>query len=174
MKVGPHSGFGLKKIIEMKKKEESIYGKFFWGYSGVFCRLFKTVKFVEKCLKNYGIVPTFVAIPTKSKYFSHNIGKITEYSIDGKQYHPLPSKVLLIGCKYALICKNLKEVDMTLDLNRYIVRSTKKTQKPLGEYVKYRVNKACAVLMDNPTLSSKHVNVSFIADLIDPFCVFLR
>ncbi len=38
MKSGPYCDLSLDEIIDIKQKEEKKVGKFFWGYSGVFCR----------------------------------------------------------------------------------------------------------------------------------------
>ncbi len=38
MKAGPYCGYSLDEIIDIKQKEEKNISKFFWGYSGVFCR----------------------------------------------------------------------------------------------------------------------------------------
>lgn len=173
MKAGPHSGYTLDEIYRMKKKEEKVYGKFFWGYSGVFCHPLRVVAFVKQSLRDYGVVPVLIMTTTPSKYVSASIGKIKEYSVDGETYVPLPKKVLLKGCEYAVIGKNLQQVDFALDLNRYEVVSGKSSGKLLGEYVKYRINKACAII-SSAASSSRIIRISYVSVLTSPYCVFLR
>jgi len=174
MKVGPHSGFDLDKIIEIKKREEKIYGKFYWGYAGTFCHPEKVIDFVNKSLLDYGRAPMMYMSATASKYFS-DIGRISEYSIDGKNYKHLPKGITLTGCKYAIIAKKIKKVDFSIDLNKYIIVNGSCQGKALGEYIRYHVNKACAMYKNDTAITtSRFVKISFVAELTNQYAIFLR
>lgn len=175
MKVGPHSGYNLNEIFAIKKREEKLCGKFFWGYAGTLCHPSKVNAFVRQSLNDYGGVPMLVMTTTPSKYFSR-LGMINEYSTDGNSYHPLPRGVLLTGCTFSVIGKKLEQVDFTIDLNKYDIVNTKNAGRPLGEYIRYHVNKGCAVLSPSHVefIEPRNVRVSCIAQLVPPYCVFLR
>jgi len=172
MKAGPHSGDTLEDIIKMKLEEQTKFGRFYWGYSGTLCHPYKVQKFAQEAVNN-GVVPLLVLSPTRSAYDVGGIKKIVhEYSIDDKKWNKLPRGVHLWNCKFAITASNMQKVDQYIDLNEYIVASGKKAC-PLGEYIRYRVNKACAIFrgMSNQPCLTK---ISYIAELVPPFCIFLR
>lgn len=175
MKAGPHSGYDLDEIFTMKKEEERLHGKFFWGYAGTLCHPIKIHAFVSQSLNEYGNAPMLVLTTTSSKYFS-DLGTIKEYSLDGKDYWPLPAGVFLTGCTFVVIGTNLERVDFTVDLNRYNVADGKNVGRPLGHLIRYHVNKGCAILSPNRVvpIEPKYARVSYIAQLVTPYCAFVR
>jgi len=178
MKAGSHSGYDLDEIFEIKKREEYSYGRFYWGYSGTLChpsRIHYFVRQLNLCggSNSEPAPPMLVLAYTPSIYFS-KIGRITQYSVDRKVWFSLPSEVLLTGCQYAIIGKNLRRVDITIDLNEYKTVLGEKIGKPLGEYIRYHVNKACAVFCPDSSLQQRNVRVAYIGELISPYCVYVR
>jgi hypothetical protein len=178
MKVGPHSGFDLSEIIAMKEAEEKAHGKFFWGYAGTLCHPYKVVDFARQSLKN-GKRPMMVMAYTPSKYVS-SIGRLSEYSVDKVRWVPLPEGVILKGCKYAVIGKGLRRVRFLIDLNSYTVWNGGqialwgRSGKPLGEYLRGQVNKACAIFMPTSSKPPCYTQILCTAEIIEPYCVFLR
>ncbi len=172
MKAGPYCGFSLETIIDIKEREEQAVGKFFWGYSGVFCHPKRVVPFVEMALQN-GSRPTLLFAITPSK-FSSSIGQAKELSINGKEWTSLPKQVLLVGNKYAVVGQNLRRVNLELDLSEYEAMLGQELGKPLDEYIKYRVDKACAVHVGDKNRSPKTALISFASELVEPFCVYVR
>lgn len=174
MKIGYHTNEEIDEIVKRKLKEERDVGYFFWGYGGSFCHPLNQIKpFIEKCLA-IGIKPKLLMSFTPSKYISTpNFAK--EYSTDKKDWRPLPEKVSIKGSKYAIVCKNLKKVNVEIDLNSYMVGVGNKKGTPLGEYIRYRVDKACAFLNDSKKkLPEKTVKIVYVADIINPWAVFVR
>ncbi len=57
---------------------------------------------------------------TPSKYISP-LTFAKEYSIDNKNWQPLPEHISVTGSKYAFICRNLSKIDTEIDLNSYVV-----------------------------------------------------
>ena len=160
----------------MKKKEEQVLGRFFWGYAGTLCHPSKVIPFVQKSLDGYQQAPQLVMSTTPSKYYSSSVGRIKEYSEDGRTYRPLDDEVTLIGCTYAVIAKNIRQVDVVLDLNKYEMANGSHLGKPLGEFIRYQINKGCAKLYSNdiPPYDPRNVRISYMADLVSPYCVFLK
>jgi hypothetical protein len=176
MKIGYHCDESLEEIIKRKKREESVSGKIFWGYSGSLCHPLTQVRpFIIEALKRK-LKPLVLLSPTPSKYISQP-KLMREYSIDRKEWYPLPLGVSIRGeCRYALICKNLRRVNMLIDLNMYKVATGKNKGKPLGEVIKFRVDKACAFFEHTRTglSKAKNIEILYIAEITEPFAVFLR
>lgn len=55
MKIGPFCGFSLEEIIDIKTKEQAAIGKFFLGYSGVFCHPKRVSEFIKLAKADHGI-----------------------------------------------------------------------------------------------------------------------
>lgn len=174
MIVGPHSGFSLGAIFEMKKQEEARLGYFYWGYAGTLCYPPRVCEFVAEAMSRVGRVPKVVMVETKSQYKSTSVGRIRRWSVDRKQYQRIPERVTLIGCTIAVTCSNLTLCDEPLDLNRYVVMNGNGATSRLGHYVRYQINKACAIVEEcEPALPPREVRVVATADLVDPYCIYL-
>jgi len=97
-----------------------------------------------------------------------------EYSIDGKTWKPLPEGILVAGSKYALVCENLREVNMLIKTNEYRVATGRCKGEALGEYLRFRTDKACASLATDPSEGNLRLHVSLVGELKEPYAVFLR
>ena len=174
MIVGPHSGFSLGTIFEMKRQEEARLGYFYWGYAGTLCYPPRVCEFVSDSMSRIGRAPKVVMVETKSEYKSTAVGRVQRWSIDRKQYQRIPAGVTLIGCTIAVTCSNLTLCDQPLDLNRYVVMNGNVATSRLGHFVRYQINKACAILEEcEPALPPREVRLVATADLVDPYCIYL-
>lgn len=178
MKVGSHSGFSLEEIIAMKRQEEEKYGKFFWGYAGTLCHPFRVVDFAAQVLSNNDVLRMVMTF-TSSKYFA-STKKLGEFSKDGIHWEPLPDGVILTGCKYALVGKNLYTCQANIDLNSYVVWDGGPQQqwgnqgRILGDYLRGRVNKACAVISPPAKRVPYDAKAIYVTDIVEPYCVFVK
>lgn len=178
MKVGPYCGYSLDEIIDIKKKEEKLYGKFYWGYSGVFCHPRTINAFVSYCLLN-NLSPKVLMVETKSSYDSEDAEKLGQYSVDGSVWNELDNKVNLVGnaakphC--AVTARNLQEIDIEINLSDYCVfrGMIPDMNKNLSEYFKYRVDKACALFNPGDRVE-KIVSVKYSAELVEPFGMYIK
>lgn len=179
MKIGPYCGYSLREIIEIKKKEEKKIGMFYIGYSGVFCRPNKIQEFVSQAILNKENVKVLF-IETKSSFNTSKVDRFTKYSSDNYEWENLSKDVLLVGNKsrkhFAICGKNLKEEDFRLDLNQYCILNGMfpNKAKPLGDYFKYRVDKACGYYISSNRLDKKEVQVKYSCDLVSPFSVYIQ
>jgi len=173
MKAGYHTDETLDEIIRRKIIEEKKCGVLYWGYNGVLCHpLNQVVPFVRKALE-VGETPKLLLSVTSSKFQrERHIAK--EYSTDGKNWLPFPSEALLTGCKYSLVCKNFRPVDFDLDLSRYRVSIGNSAGKLLSDYFKFRTDKACAMLDETVEGEPKLIRISYEAELVEPYAVFIR
>jgi hypothetical protein len=173
MKVGFHVDEDLDSIIVRKKREQDACGMIFWGYGGVACHPTNQVlPFVYQSVFNNRI-PYLAMSLTKSR-FDGTLKYATEYSINGLSWEPLPPGVMVKGSKYAIVCRNLRPVRAQIDLGQYGVSVGPSKGKSLSSYLKYRVDKACATLSDETLCSVKLTEVAYVAEIVDPFAVFLR
>ncbi len=177
MKVGPYCNHSLDEIIEIKQKEEKKIGKYFWGYSGVFCH----PKTIQSLMSYSNTQPIYVLfVETKSSFIPDKVDRFEEYSSDKDVWSKLPEEVLLVGNKkkshFAITAKNLKKIDMSLDLSQYctLMGMFPNTSQSLDDYFRYRVDKACAVYIPNGGKEKKEIKISYISELVTPSCVYIR
>lgn len=172
MKIGPFSGFSLEEIIEIKEKEEKHVGKFFLGYSGVFCHPKRVVEFIELAKRDKSKV--FVLfVKTKSNFIS-KIDRLLEYSIDKNIWNKLDEKVLLVGSKFSIVGKNLKKVDFDINLSDYTSVLGTTEGKTLDNYLMWRCDKSCAIYKPQKSKSSKLVKVDYMCELTEENIVYVR
>jgi len=177
MKVGPYCGYSLDEIINIKQKEEKKVGKYFWGYSGVFCR-----PNVVKNLVNYanGNKVYVLFIETKSDFKPSTFDKFNKFSRDGGIWNDLPEDVLLVGNMnkphFAITGNKLKEVNMTINLSQYCTLKGifPNENQRFDKYFRYRVDKVCGVYVPNNKVEKKDVQVKYISELIEPYSILIR
>lgn len=181
MKAGPYCGYSLEEIIKIKQKEEKEIGKFFWGYGGVFCRPDLIKAFASSANQNKK--KTLVLFTeTKSSYKTTSEGRFTDFSENKLEWDPLPKKVLLVGNKqrphFAICGKNLKKVDLKIDLSQYQVFLKSglfpDLDKNLIDYFKYRVDKALGIYTPKKTPENKMIKINYVCELTEPHCVYIR
>lgn len=172
MKVGPHSGMNLEKIIQSKLIEERIHGVHYWGYSGVFCMPKQTQQFCKWAKKTYGDYPTLILLETKSAYESNEVGLVKSFSVDGINFKKFDKPVQLQGAKFSFVGTNIREIE-NFDLSKYLVFGGKNHLLPIKKHLKFRVNKCFAVLNEKQSLSSNCVR-ALAVDLHEPFAIWLK
>jgi hypothetical protein len=179
MKVGPYCDYSLDEIIKIKQEEERKLGKFFWGYGGVFCRPNVINDFLYHA-RVHKKKPIVMFSTTLSAYNTNAGGKFSEYSIDKAFWYKIPEEVLLVGNQdaphFAIIAKNLKKVDMHINLSDYCsyVGILPNENKYLDTYLRYRVDKACGYYSPKSINNDKLIKIDYIGELVDPYCVFIR
>jgi hypothetical protein len=177
MKVGSYCGLSLEKIIDIKQKEEKKVGKFYWGYSGVFCRP-HVVNNLVRYADDEKIYVLFTE--TKSKFTPDTHSRFTMYSKDKDRWSTLPKDVLLVGNKskdhFAITAKNLKKVDFDIDLNNYCTLKGvfPNDSQRFDKYFRYRVDKACGVYLPNSKTESKKVNIKYVSELVKPYSLYIK
>jgi hypothetical protein len=106
--------------------------------------------------------------------FSSPIGRAKEYSLDKEDWQHLPEAVLLVGNKYAVVCKNLRRTDFALDLSQYRSTLGEKRGKPLDKYIRYRIDKSCAIYDPDSSRTPREITISYVSELVAPYCVYVR
>ena len=175
MKVGFHVDETWQQIIKRKLVEDRIQNIVFWGYNGTICRPLIVQEFVAIALEK-NVIPKLVLSFTPSKYISKYIKRSKEFSVDGKRWFLLPNNVKVKGSKYAIVCHNLRKEDSWLDLDMYRVACGKRKGTRLSQYIRYRIDKACAIYDDSccHSVGKRVVKITYVADLKEPYAVFIR
>lgn len=179
MKVGPYCGYTLNEIIDIKQKEEERVGKFFWGYSGVFCRPNIINNFLSHAIQNDKNIKVLFS-ETKSSFNTKNPDRFEKYSKDGSKWEELNKNVLLVGNKekkhFAITGKDLKKENIKLDISQYctLIGMFPNTNQYLDTYFKYRVDKACGYYLPRKNVKEKIIEVQYICDLVEPYSLYIR
>lgn len=172
MKYGVHAQEDVQNIIMRKKAEYQNCGKMFWGYNGVLCNPKTQVQPFLELNQLRGEETYLLLVRTLSEH--NGMGYVgTELSYDKQIWEQTPNEIQVIGSKYALICEDLIECDIQLDMNEYVVAVGKSAQKPLHEYMKGRVDKACACFAPSESRTEKKIiQVSYFSKILN--AVYIR
>ncbi|KKR06271.1 MAG: hypothetical protein UT34_C0001G0311 [candidate division WS6 bacterium GW2011_GWF2_39_15] len=179
MKAGPYCGYTLPEIIEIKQKEEKKTGKFFWGYSGVFCHPKTLQNFVLQSISNSKKVYILLT-ETKSSFETPKVEQFTKYSTDTNHWLNLPEEILLVGNKsrphFAITGNKLHAVEMNLDISQYCLLNGLLINKDryLNNYFKYRVDKACGYYSPREDYTEKIIKVNYLAELVSPYSIYIK
>lgn len=170
MKVGTHASEDLGSIIARKQKEIAEAGFAMWGYGGNTCHP-RTM--VQPFARTHSLAKPILLVmqPMQSNHFAEQI-RAEEFSEDGLSWHPVPDPIHVLGSRFALCIKDLRADSAEL--------SFANTQVALGnskgangkDYIKGRVDKACLQVVDQAR--GPAVEIGLVAELVEPFAVFLR
>lgn len=173
MKYGVHAGETVESIARRKQDEIAKVGYTFWGYGGNICHPLTQVQpFAENVYKRgeklYLVMSKTESELNNAPYKSHH------FSIDKKDWSPIDEKINVLGSKFALCIKDLRVCNFDLSLDAYSVGIGNKYGTILSDYIRYRVDKACAVKTDSHTTNHNTVNIKLCAEVIYPFAVFTK
>lgn len=172
MKIGPFSGFSLEQIFDIKTLEELKIGKFFLGYSGVFCHP-KRVKEFVKLAQSENQKVQVLFIETKSNFISP-IERLSEYSLNNESWQPLGEEVLLVGAKFSIVGNNFKKTNFDIDLSQYQSMLGTTPGKTLDEYLVWRCDKSCAIYVHKKDRKQKIAKISYMCELSEDGVVYVR
>ena len=173
MKVGTHAQESLSDIIARKTKEIEDTGSAFWGYGGNTCHPQTMVQPFAKGHERRGDVIYLCMQEMDSKHFAEQI-RADEYSVDGRNWQPIPKKINVLGSRFALVVKSLRKEKFDLPLARTRVAIGNSMGAIGSRYVAGRVDKACLEIVETATEEAKDVPIRLVAELIDPYAVYLR
>ena len=177
MKVGPYCGYSLDEMIDIKQKEQKKVGKYFWGYSGVFCRP-NVIRNLVSYANGNKIYVLFVE--TKSDFKPSTFDKFEQFSEDGGIWNDLPKDVLLVGNKnkshFAITANKLEKVNMTLNLSQYCTLKGifPNDNQRFDTYFRYRIDKGCGVYFPNDMTEKKGVEIKYMSELVEPYSVYIK
>lgn len=172
MKVGTHAEELLEDILKRKQREIDEAGYAMWGYGGNTCHPRTIVQPFAWRHQEPGRQIRLVMEPMDSRHFAAPV-RADEYSPDGMAWSEIPEAINVLGSRYALCINNLRETDSRLALGETRVAVGNSAGRPGDLYVRGRVDKACLDVVGDGS-SDGLVEIGLVADLVEPFAVFLR
>lgn len=174
MKYGVHAGESIESIIDRKKKEIEACGYAFWGYGGTLCHPQTQLKpFLEAASSTReDVYALFMKTPSR---FDGNTYECSEFSHDKSTWNRIPNSLSVIGSRYALVIDSLEIVDLRVSPSGYRIAVGPSKGKPLHEYLRGRVDKACATLFESEPIicdDEPAYEVSLLGKVTD--AVFVR
>lgn len=178
MKVGTHAQETLELIITRKMKEIEEAGYAMWGYGGNTCHPRTMVQPFAKTYVQRGEVIYLCMEEMVSSHLASPV-RADQSSVDGIKWDDIPAAINVLGSRYALIIKKLRQekFELPLALTRVAVGTSQ--GKAGDRYVSGRVDKACLevtdFINDNPgSPDERQIHIGLVAELVDPYAVFLR
>jgi hypothetical protein len=172
MKIGTHANEDLGDIIERKKREIREAGYSMWGYGGNTCH---PTSIVQPFARNHAASNHPIRLcmhPMESRHFAVPV-RAEQYSVDGVEWESIPSSINVLGSRYALCITGLREADAQLQLINTRVAIGNSTGRIGADYVRGHVDKACLEVV-SPGDASEGIQIGFVADVVEPYAVFLR
>jgi hypothetical protein len=111
MKVGTHAGETLADIIDRKSKEIEKAGFAMWGYGGNTCHPRTMVQPFADMFEDRGQRIYLCMQAMSSSHFAEPL-RAVEYSADGISWTKVPDAINVLGSRFALIIKDLRQESM--------------------------------------------------------------
>jgi len=178
MKVGVHAQETLEDIIKRKQQEIEEAGFAFWGYGGNTCHPTTMVQpFAQKFTQQGGRI--FLCMQEMNSKHYAEPERAKEYSTDGLKWQEIPPSINVLGSRYALAIKDLHAEQLKLPLDRSVVAVGNSIGRRGNKYIAGRVDKACLSIIDEENDSelpdeANTIEISLVAELCDPYAVFLK
>lgn len=177
MKIGIHAREPLDEIIQRKLKEIDDAGVSFWGYGGSTCHPTSMVQPFAQEQAELKRPIYLVMQKMESNHWAEPV-PADEFSVDGRNWQPIPKGVQVRGSRYALVIDDLQEADLQLPLGRAHVALGPSEGRLAKDYIAGRVDKACLTLDETVDLplapDEPSTPIGLVAKLQTPYAVFLR
>jgi len=175
MKVGTHAMEPLETIIARKTKEIEDTGYALWGYGGNTCHPITMVQPFARSYVERGATIYLCMHEMDSKHFAEQV-RADQSSEDGINWVDIPRTVNVVGSRYALAIKGLRQEEFDLSLAQTSVAIGPCQGRAGDQYIIGRVDKACLAIgpkgAGNDTTAA--VKIKLVAELMPPYAVFLR
>jgi hypothetical protein len=174
MKVGTHAKEDLADIIERKRREIDEAGFAMWGYGGSTCYPTSMVQPFARAFAAKGQPIHLVMHKMNSRHYAEQV-RAERFSVDGTNWETIPKAINVLGSRYALVIKNLREHEDELDLAATRVAVGRNEGRLGSRYVQGQADKACLVVTSSEIVNTEHkrVKIDLIAELAEPYAVFL-
>jgi hypothetical protein len=178
MKVGTHAREPLSQIIERKKREIDETGYALWGYGGNTCHPRTMVQPFGQWCAARGQPIILCMEEMTSSHFAEQL-RAAEMSADGINWQEIPETVRVLGSRFALKIRDLREEEHVLPLTQTVVAVGAQRGRLGSRYVQGRVDKACLEITPEPELLNdpkgrRDIKIGLVAELLEPYAVFLR
>jgi hypothetical protein len=177
MKVGTHAQESLEDIIKRKRQEIDDAGFAMWGYGGNTCHPRTMVQpfAEEQHAKGQPIV--LVMHEMNSRHFAEPL-RARRYSPDGINWIEVPAGINVLGSRFALLLRDLRHEEHVLPLAQTRVAVGPNRGRMGSRYLQGQADKACLEMIETPEQVNekdvRDVQISLVAELLDPYAVFLQ
>lgn len=178
MKVGVHANESLESIIARKTLEIEQAGFALWGYGGNTCH---PATMVQPFAQHHVSTGRKIFLCMQEMESHHHADQVRaeQYSSDGINWQNVPTAINVLGSRFALAIKDLHEEKFILPLDKTKVSVGRSTGTLGNKYIAGRVDKACLDITDQIDIQSEHVEsndvqISLVAELCEPYAVFLK
>lgn len=175
MKVGTHAKEDLAAIIARKRKEIEDEGIAMWGYGGNTCHPSSMVQPFARDFAERQRPIHLVMQRMNSRHYAEQV-RARQYSVDGVTWKLVPPGINVLGSRFALVIKSLREYEDTLDLSSTRVAVGRNQGRLGSRYVQGQADKACLEVVEPERFNEprKAVPINLVAELEEPYAVFLR
>ena len=177
MKVGTHADESLEDIIKRKEAEIDAAGFALWGYGGNTCHPLTMVQPFARGAVERGHQIHLCMEPMVSNHFAVT-ERATEFSVDGVNWKEIHPAIKVIGSRYALAIKDLKQQELELPLAQTQVAVGNSKGRRGDRYIQGRVDKACLEVVEPPAgpadPEGKIVPIGLVAEVVEPYAVIVR
>ena len=176
MKVGTHAKESLEEIIARKTQEIERAGFAVWSYGGSTCHPESMVQPFARSYQQRGGVIYLCMQEMNSKHFAEPL-RAKEFSIDGVKWEQIHPDINVRGSRYALAINKLRVEEFELPLKATKVAIGNSMGRAGNLYIAGRVDKACLEVTEEMNLaaqSEEKVRIGLVAELIEPFAVYVR
>ncbi len=176
MKVGTHAQETLEQIIARKTKEINDAGYAMWGYGGNTCHPQTMVQPFAKTFEQREKTIYLCMEEMESKHYAQPV-RAEQFSADGIHWEDIPPEINVLGSRYALIIKYLRQERFSLPLACTQIAIGNSQGVPGDRYLRGRVDKACLVVNDanlQATADERCAQIGLVAELAEPYAAFLR
>lgn len=174
MKVGTHAKEGLAEIIARKRQEIEEAGFAMWGYGGNTCYPTSMVQPFARSFAEQGKPIHLVMQSMNSRHYAEQV-RAERFSVDGTKWESIPPAINVLGSRYALVIKDLREHEDELDLSSTRVAVGRSEGRLGSRYILGQADKACLTVAEPEVVNTeaKKVRIDLVAELVDPYAVFL-
>lgn len=177
MKVGVHAQENLESIIARKTKEIDDAGYALWGYGGSTCYPTSMVQPFAKEQAALGKSIFLCMQEMNSKHFAEPL-RAEQFSVNGVDWEAIPNQINVRGSRFALAIKALHKEEFVLPLAKTKVAVGNSKGSLGSRYIRGQVDKACLAFTDAalmpPEPDDITVEISLVAELCEPYAVFLK
>ena len=158
-----------------KQKEIADAGYAMWGYGGNTCYPNAVRTFAEAATAS-GRVWCVSAWNGSIRTTRAEQIRAAQYSIDDSSWRDIPSAIDVLGSRFALCINQLEQLDfeeeLPLDATEVAVGRSK--GRVGSDYIRGRVDKACLTVISEARDPEQIKKISLVANVIEPYAVFLR
>lgn len=175
--AGPHLEETLVEIVERKRRDIDRYGWCLWAYGGMGNAHPETE--VRRLAREYTSGDRLALLmPDTGKKYPDDGQPFRGYRLTrSADLQSLPQRMSPVTggrSPWAFWLTSLRwSHDATIDISRYVAPYTRRGIQPLPEYLKGSHGRACAVWDHNTTTAPVERRVHILAELADPYSVFL-